>query len=335
MWFAVTILIVVAAMPTTTTETPTACADEFDCYLNGFCSANATGAYCLCDSGWTGSHCGQFDFMPTPPGPLGGKAFPPESDSSTWGSSVVKGDDGKYHMFTSGILGKCGLAVWAANAALTHAISDTLDGVYTAHDVIMKGSNPQITRFNGELRLWHSLGGGPVEEPGDKGYCATCTNGTTPYTCRNESSARKTELVSSLSPSSSKLIVATKMAGPWKNVAISCTGWNEGSASGGGGGDHGHEKGTCPPTSNPTAYYFPNGTTLLAYDWQMKGQTSVGFFLARAPSVAGPYTPVSGHWNVTTITWEKVRFAHILSYFVFCMIKPAAFSQAFCIDVVS
>ena len=53
-------------------------------------------------------------------------------------------------MYSSGILGKCGLAVWAPNAALTHAVSDTLTGVYTAQDIIMRGSNPQITQFNGK-----------------------------------------------------------------------------------------------------------------------------------------------------------------------------------------
>jgi hypothetical protein len=74
---------------------------------------------------------------------------------------VIKGADGKYHMYSSGILGKCGLAVWAPNAALTHAVSDTLDGVYLPQQDIMRGSNPQITQFGGELRLWHILAGGP------------------------------------------------------------------------------------------------------------------------------------------------------------------------------
>jgi hypothetical protein len=44
---------------------------------------------------------------------------------------------------------------------------------------------------------------------------------------------------------------------------------------------------------------------LLQYDWQAKGVKSKGFFMARAPNVTGPYTPVSGDWNVTTITWPQ------------------------------
>jgi hypothetical protein len=47
------------------------------------------------------------------------------------------------------------------------------------------------------------------------------------------------------------------------------------------------------------------GTTLLQYDWQMPGVTSVGFFLAIAPDVTGPYTPVSGDWHKTAITWPQ------------------------------
>jgi len=159
------------------------CTTADDCYLNGECSAEGE---CRCNGGWTGAHCGQFDLLPTPPGPLGGKAFPPDPDSSCWGSSVVKGRDGRFHMFSSGIEGKCGLAVWAANAALTHAVSDTIDGVFEPIEDIMRGSNPAITEFLGELRLWHTLSGGPGG-PGTKGYCSACTNGSTPSTCRNES----------------------------------------------------------------------------------------------------------------------------------------------------
>eukprot|EP01045_Picozoa_sp_COSAG04_P017529 COSAG04_NODE_1556_length_6361_cov_2.767167_3_plen_224_part_00 len=87
--------------------------------------------------------------------------------------------------------------------------------------------------------------------------------------------------------------MASDPAGPWRNLNISCVGFDP---EGGG---------ACPTTSNPTAYYFPNGTTLLQYDWQMPGVNSVGFFLARAPDVTGPYEPVSGDWHQTTITWPQ------------------------------
>ena len=77
------------------------CATDVDCFLNGICIAGT----CSCHAGWTGIHCGQFDFLPTPPGPLGGKAFPPEADSSTWGTSVIKGRDGLFHMYLLCLLG--------------------------------------------------------------------------------------------------------------------------------------------------------------------------------------------------------------------------------------
>lgn len=74
------------------------CQTDADCLLNGKCStgtpeestAHSSQRTCVCGSGWTGPHCGQFDFLPTPPGPLGGKAYPNDPNSSTWGSSVVK-----------------------------------------------------------------------------------------------------------------------------------------------------------------------------------------------------------------------------------------------------
>ena len=37
----------------------------------------------------------------------------------------------------------------------------------------------------------------------------------------------------------------------------------------------------------------------------MPGVHTVGFFLARAPDVTGPYEPVSGDWHKTTITWPQ------------------------------
>ena len=263
-----------------------------DCFLNGECQ----GGVCHCHQGWTGPQCGQFDLLPTPPGPLGGKVFPPQADASCWGSSAILGEDGKFHLYSSGILGKCGLAVWAANAALTHSVSDTLDGRFEPHDVIMRGSNPEITQFGKELRLWHSLGGGAWGAE-TKGYCSTCTNGSTPAACRNESGAGlHSSEAPAVAPLSAKLIVASDPAGPWQDVPITCSGWD--SQPGGGGR-------SCPTTSNPTAYYFPNGTTLLMYDWQKPGSHTKGFFLASAPDVAGPYSPVSGHWNVTTVTWRQ------------------------------
>ena len=159
-------------------------------------------------------------------------------------------------MFASGIEAHCGLAVWSANAALTHAVSDTIDGVYQPVADIMRGSNPAITEFNGELRLWHTLAGGPGG-PGTKGFCSTCTNGSTPAACGKKATAGATAgatATAGAAPVSSKLIVASDVAGPWTDVEITCSGWEAGGGTG---------KGGCPPMSNPTAYYFPNGTTLL------------------------------------------------------------------------
>jgi len=107
-------------------------------------------------------------------------------------------------------------------------------------------------------------------------------------------------------PLSAKLIVANHPSGPWRDVNITCTGWvdpdeddNDATRS------SSSSSTSCPSTSNPTAFYFPNGTTLLQYDWQMKGSATVGFFLAIAPDRSGPYTPVSGDWHKTTITWKQ------------------------------
>ena len=68
------------------------CTTWSDCYLNGVCTPRGV---CACNPGWVGAHCGMLDLLPTRPGPLGNKAFPPGRNSSCWGSSVVKGRDGR------------------------------------------------------------------------------------------------------------------------------------------------------------------------------------------------------------------------------------------------
>ena len=95
--------------------------------------------------------------------------------------------------------------------------------------------NPQITEFRGELRLWHTLAGGPagpgVYQLGN--YCASCTNGTTPWTCRNESETEpSTANAAAAPPVSAKLIVASDPAGPWRNLDIKCAGFDPEGGSG-------------------------------------------------------------------------------------------------------
>ena len=100
------------------TATPT-CTD-LNCSFNGECSADGT---CQCGRGWTGTFCQQLDLLPPHNGSgldlLHGKAA-----TSTWGGSVLRHDDGKYHGWFSEISRHCGIHRWVTNSVISHAVSD-------------------------------------------------------------------------------------------------------------------------------------------------------------------------------------------------------------------
>jgi hypothetical protein len=74
-----------------------ACESDFDCQLNGACNVGV----CSCRPGWTGSDCGQFDFLPAPTT----HAFW-RPTSASWGGSIVE-EGGAWYMFLAFMEGNC------------------------------------------------------------------------------------------------------------------------------------------------------------------------------------------------------------------------------------
>ena len=68
-----------------------ACTSDDDCSLNGVC--NADSGRCDCDAEWSGAECGVLNLLPT----SRAAGFKPANQSS-WGGSIIRGDDGKLHM---------------------------------------------------------------------------------------------------------------------------------------------------------------------------------------------------------------------------------------------
>lgn len=98
------------------------------------------------------------------PAPVGG-GFQMD-DYWIWGSSVIKGDDGKYHMFADRWLKNIGFQGWVTNSQVVHAISDTPEGPYIFSDVALpvRGPeyfdglvthNPRIIFFKGTYYLYY------------------------------------------------------------------------------------------------------------------------------------------------------------------------------------
>ena len=103
------------------------CGDK-NCSFNGECtsvSATDGGPVCSCDSGWQGKYCEQLDLLPAHNGSgLSHLLHDPARRTSTWGGSVLWGDDGKYHMWYSEISRHCGIHRWVTNSVVNHAVSD-------------------------------------------------------------------------------------------------------------------------------------------------------------------------------------------------------------------
>lgn len=83
-----------------------------------------------------------------------------------WGSCVIKGDEGKYHMFADRWSQKLGFGHWVTSTEIIHAISDTPTGPYQFFDVVMssRGSqyfdgmstmNPRVIKFDGKYYMYY------------------------------------------------------------------------------------------------------------------------------------------------------------------------------------
>lgn len=99
------------------------------------------------------------------PAPVGGGGFAMD-DYWIWGSSVIKGEDGKYHMFADRWAKDLGFGAWVTNSEVVHAISDTPAGPYVFSDVALpvRGAeyfdglvthNPRVIYFDGVYYLYY------------------------------------------------------------------------------------------------------------------------------------------------------------------------------------
>ena len=103
-----------------------------------------------------------------------------ENDTmSIWGASLVKGDDGLYHMYYSRWKKDLGWA-WVTHSEIAHAVSKSPFGPFKYHDVALPQRdaeywdglcthNPTIHKFNGKYYLYYmgNTGDGKVYgEPG-------------------------------------------------------------------------------------------------------------------------------------------------------------------------
>ena len=94
------------------------CGSRRDCSHNGDCVNGA----CVCSRGWTSSDCHQLKFSNRSTLELGLNADA-HLNISSWGGSVVRGDDGTFHMYAAVMAKQCGLGTYKSNSFVGHATS--------------------------------------------------------------------------------------------------------------------------------------------------------------------------------------------------------------------
>lgn len=133
------------------------CASELDCGLNGMC--NYTSGVCRCDAPWIGPACSVLDLLPVQPD-TGYHTFDTSGKpTSSWGGSVVGDDHGGYFMFSSEMLGHCGIASWTFNSHIVLAHSRSAVGPYTFLREILPAFAHEPTAGrgpNGEYVIWYT-----------------------------------------------------------------------------------------------------------------------------------------------------------------------------------
>jgi len=149
------------------------CGSNEDCSLNGICQSDGT---CRCIPAWKGHNCSVLSLLPAPR--LAG--FHPVDDgrnTSTWGGTVLRSDDGTYHMWASEMIQHCGINAWTENSRLVHAVSPSPLGPFMRRDVTFPVFSHEATAVRdprtGEYVLFFT-----AHIPSGRAVC-NCTDGST------------------------------------------------------------------------------------------------------------------------------------------------------------
>ena len=68
-----------------------------------------------------------------------------DTERSYWGGNIVKGSDGKYHIYVAGWpSATCGHMQWSSKSMVYHVVSDNVWGPYTYVSTLGTGHNPEI-----------------------------------------------------------------------------------------------------------------------------------------------------------------------------------------------
>ncbi|GMH60483.1 hypothetical protein TrST_g5668 [Triparma strigata] len=196
----------------------TNCSSVDDCSANGICSAETK--TCECFPQWMGKYCGQLNFVPTSK-TAGLQSTDENGRVSSWGGSVLRGDDGKYHMFAAEMTHNTGIVVWMSNSRIRHAVSEDGEN-FVSSDVTSPvwGHEPTAARApTGEYVVFFTAN---FEEIPCSG--AECKNSDNGNTVVDEEHCLPDTQCSTYPDLLTYIIYANDPTGPWSEPVLIPTG---------------------------------------------------------------------------------------------------------------
>lgn len=197
-----------------------------------------------------------------------------------WGSSVVKGEDGKYHMFVSRFPKSLPFHPgWMVASEIVHAVSDVPEGPYRFSDVALpaRGAeywdgrsthNPRVLKHGGKYYLVYMGSTHPFAEP-----------------TREELTLSSPWCTVARSNKRIGLAVADSPYGPWKRFDEPILKTRPGTFY-------------SYLTSNPSPVIQEDGSVMMIFKGRAYagngGYTDMALGVAYAPAVEGPYTVLNG-----------------------------------------
>ncbi|WP_420604194.1 glycoside hydrolase family protein [Flagellimonas sp.] len=135
-----------------------------------------------------------------------------------WGTSIVKGEDGKYHLFYSRWKKEYSFYGWLTHSEIAHAISENLSGPWEYEETVLKGSgkghwdgitahNPKIKFFDGKYYLYYIGTNLGKKEYSEKDLVETALTG---YSHPNWKILRPNQRTG--------VAVASSLSGPWMRM---------------------------------------------------------------------------------------------------------------------
>ena len=264
--------------------------DGRSCNRNGVPDEAGPGG-CRCDAAWQGATCTELALLPAPAAALG-TIYPGRNSTtaSSWGGTVTKGADGRYHLLVSEMLAGCGLGSWQHNSVIRHATSSTIDGVFAPHEIVLGAFAHNAACMDarpggGPACILLHIGSGTHDEAKHPIW-KDCTGGFSPSS-PPPAPAPFATVAAAAGPVMTPVMEKFAVGEAWTNETLTCAADAAGS--------------TACTFDNPSGWVDADGTAWINYVQRGKhgeshnitGRGGYGFGLAKAPRWQGPYTPVA------------------------------------------